>query len=76
MSDAEETQRVLADLLALTRAEELDCDGFHRSLPAFVEGTVTPRVRELMEHHRRICPECEEEREVLARALGLDEPAK
>ncbi|MEM9457794.1 MAG: hypothetical protein AAGF11_26685 [Myxococcota bacterium] len=65
---------VVGTLLDLTRDEELDCDQFHEHLAALVDGSgsLDPRLVELMEHHRRICPECEEERAILARALGCD----
>jgi hypothetical protein len=71
MTDPEQARRVLGSLLELTRDEEIDCDRFTQHLAALHEGQLEPELRALMEHHRRICPECEEERAILARALGL-----
>ena len=62
----------LARMLELTRVEELDCDAFLEHIAAFVEGGIaSPSLVALMEHHRAICPECEEELALLKRALGL-----
>jgi len=59
--------------LALTRDEEIGCDDFLARLAAYVEGRPeSDVVKALMDHHREICPECEEEREILARSLALD----
>lgn len=60
----------LARMLELTRGEEIDCEGFAEHLAALVEGNVEPELEALMDHHRRICPECEEERQALERALS------
>ena len=60
----------LARMLELTRSDELDCEEFARHLAALVEGKVEPELKALMDHHRVICPECEEERQALALALG------
>ncbi|MEM7158674.1 MAG: zf-HC2 domain-containing protein [Myxococcota bacterium] len=72
MSETNEADRTLGNLLDLTRDDEVDCDQFSRHLAAFVEGGLEGPLRALMEHHRKICPECEEERAVLMRALGLE----
>jgi len=69
MKDVEKTLR---RLLTETKDEELDCEAFQARLAADVEGTLEETFAALMEHHRRICPECDEEREILKRALGLD----
>ncbi len=60
----------LARMLELTRGEEIDCEGFAEHLVKLVEGNIEPELKELMDHHRRICPECDEEREALERALA------
>jgi len=57
--------------LARTEAQEMDCDEFRSLLPELVEGSITdPKVRTLIEHHRAICAECEEERAMLEKVLG------
>ncbi len=71
MTDANKARETLGKLLRLTRDDEIDCDEFGRHVAALVEGTVDPKLQELLEHHLEICPECEEERQILARALGL-----
>ena len=71
MSESNKAQETIGTLLRLTREEELDCDEFSRHLAAFVEGGTPPRLVALMEHHKKICPECEEERLALLRALDL-----
>lgn len=72
MSETNEADRAIGTLLDLTRDQEVDCDEFSRNLAAFVEGGIEGPLQALMEHHRKICPECEEEREALMRALGLE----
>lgn len=48
--------------LALTRADELDCDRFAELIAPWLDGAITePRLLELVEHHRRLCSECDEE---------------
>ena len=67
LSDAQ--RGMLNTVLGLTRDEELDCDAFLELLPAYVEGGVRDeQLRALIDHHRAICPECEQERLLLARA--------
>ena len=70
MTDPKTTRASLARLIALTRTEEIDCDGFSEHLAALIEGNVEPELETLLEHHRSLCPECDEERDALARALG------
>ncbi|MGH1345994.1 MAG: hypothetical protein ACRBN8_30800 [Nannocystales bacterium] len=60
----------IARMLELTRGEEIDCEGFAEHLARLVEGNIEPELRALMEHHEQICPECEEERKALQRALA------
>jgi hypothetical protein len=69
MSHAKAT---LAKLLDLTRSEEIDCDAFAEHLAALVEGKVEPKLEALLHHHRKLCPECDEEYAALARALDLE----
>jgi len=71
-NDAEQqAQRALVSSLVLTRDEELDCDAFLDHLAELVDGSLaTAELRILMEHHRKICGECEEARQVLARAIA------
>ena len=70
MSNPKTTRASLARLLELTRTDEIDCDGFSEHLAALIEGNVEPELETLLDHHRELCPECDEEREALARALG------
>ena len=68
MSDAKDT---LFRMLGLTREQELDCDAFCDHLAAYVDGAITDdALKALMAHHEEICPECEEQRVILARAIG------
>ena len=72
MSDPEEATRTIGKLLSLTRDAEMDCDEFHERLAAYVEGGITDaKVAALMEHHRELCPECEEEYQLLKKALDV-----
>ncbi|MEM6295851.1 MAG: hypothetical protein AAGA54_31555 [Myxococcota bacterium] len=71
MSATQTTRATLARLLELTRTEEIDCDRFSEHVAALVEGNVEPELKALLDHHRKICPECEEERLAIARALGV-----
>ena len=74
MTSAEKPRRVLARILRKTRARELDCDAFRDQLAAYIEGGLDDaELLALMEHHREFCPECEEEHQLLRRALGLAE---
>ncbi|MFT4976363.1 MAG: hypothetical protein ACI8S6_002260 [Myxococcota bacterium] len=71
MSDrTDPTERIL-ELLRLTQQEELDCDAFRALLPALLDGNITDAHRTaLIAHHQLICPECDEELQILRRALG------
>ena len=72
MTDADKARNMLGTLLQLTRETEMDCDEFGKHVAELAEGTVDPQLRALLDHHREICPECEEELRVLAQALDLD----
>ncbi len=84
MSDDKQPHHTLGTMLAATRDTEIDCDQFHAHLAAWVDSeaasggpaqhggaAVDADLHALLEHHRKICPECDEERRVLIRALGL-----
>lgn len=60
------------ELLELTEGRELDCEEFQSFLAAWLEGNVDDELAALLHHHELVCPECAEERAILARALGLD----
>jgi hypothetical protein len=65
---------LLRRLLETTRDHELDCDQFQELVGPWLDGLVEDaKLRELVEHHRKQCPECSAEVAVLRRALGLDE---
>lgn len=64
------TAPVLEHLLAETRDEELDCDRVLELLPPYLDGRVDrATLREQIEHHTKLCPECAEELAILRRAL-------
>jgi predicted HAD superfamily phosphohydrolase len=70
MTEDTKAAPVLERLLDGTREKELDCDRFLELLPPFLDGRVTDtELRELIEHHARQCPECDEELAILRRAL-------
>jgi hypothetical protein len=65
---------VLRRLLEGTREEELDCDRFLELLAPFLDGRVEdPTLREKLAHHVQQCAECNEELEIVKRALEPDE---
>ena len=66
-----EQRAMLRRMLEATRAEELDCDGFADNMARYVDdGIDDAALRALFEHHREICPECDEVLQTLIRALG------
>ena len=72
MTDAPKAHEVLRGLLASTRENELDCDRFLELLAPWLDERIDDAaMRELLEHHRRQCPECAEEVGILEHALGL-----
>lgn len=74
MSDAS-PRALLVELLSRLEEGELDCDEFFARLPGWVDGhLVDDEERRRMAHHAAMCADCEEERRILARALGLEEP--
>lgn len=65
-------RKFLARSLRLTQAQELDCDEFRAHMAAYIDdGIADAALLALVEHHREFCPECEEEYQLLRRALGL-----
>lgn len=76
MSERVTAHALLRRLLETTRERELDCDEFQQLLAPWLDGQVEePALKALIEHHRRQCPECGEETEVLLRALSPDDKA-
>lgn len=72
MSQHPKAATIANHLLANTRDEEVDCDRFLALLPPFLDGRIdSATLREQLEHHARVCPECTEELAILRRALGL-----
>jgi len=73
MSDTPKAAAILRRLLEGTRDEELDCDDFLAQLAPYLDGRLgEDDLRERIAHHAQQCPECNEELEILKRALGLD----
>lgn len=67
---------VLTGLLSTTQDREMDCDAFAEWVAAYVDGAeLAPEVVALLEHHRLICPECEEHLQHLVMALQLAIPS-
>lgn len=74
MTDKSPSLDTIQTWLTLTRAEELDCDRFAELLAPWLDQRLEdPRLLELLEHHRRLCSECDEEATLLETALGLRE---
>ena len=69
----DENLRVLAEVLRITRPDELTCDEWLDRVGAYAEavaaGAAKPPGSELIDHHLEICPECREEFEALLAAL-------
>ena len=73
MNDRKRLLKGLGKLLQKTRDDEVDCDQYTRHLAAWIDGGIKPELAELLEHHRSICPECDEERAALVKALTVAE---
>jgi hypothetical protein len=70
MTDKPKAAAILSKLLAGTRDEELDCDRFFELLAPYLDGQVSDEeLRERIAHHAKQCPECNEELEIVKRAL-------
>lgn len=73
-SGSQKSSQAVQGWLALTREDELDCDQFAELLAPWLDQRVTdPRLLELLEHHSRLCAECEEEAHLLRTALAADD---
>jgi hypothetical protein len=73
MSDDPKAAAILRQLLEGTREEELDCDRFFALLAPYLDGRIgDAELREQIAHHARQCPQCNEELEILKRALERD----
>ena len=73
MSDDSKASAILRRLLDGTRKEELDCDRFFALLPPYLDGRIgEDELREQIAHHAKQCPECNEELEILKRALDRE----
>ena len=73
MSDDPKAATTLRRLLAGTRDQELDCDRFLELLAPYLDGRISDEaLREAITHHAGQCPECDEELEILRRALEPD----
>jgi len=73
MSDDPKAAAILRRLLEGTREEELDCDRFLTLLPPYLDGRIgEEELRAQIAHHAGQCPECNEELEILKRALGRE----
>ena len=70
MSDDPKAATTLRRLLDGTGAHELDCDRFLELLAPYLDGRIDDaELRAQIAHHARQCPECDEELEILRRAL-------
>jgi hypothetical protein len=70
MSDRPRIDETLQGWLSVTRADEIDCDRFAELLAPWLDGRVEdPQVIQLLEHHRRLCVECNEEATLLEVAI-------
>jgi anti-sigma factor RsiW len=65
-------REALLEVLRQTADREIDCGTFADMLAAFVDDGLSREERALMEQHRIVCPECDEELTLLLTALGAD----
>lgn len=57
--------------LKVTLEQELDCDKFAALLAPWLDQRIEdPKLLALLEHHRRLCVECDEEASLVEAALG------
>lgn len=71
MSLSDKQRGALRKLLQATQNREMDCDTFVEYIAIHIDNNIDDSdVRLLFEHHREICPECEEELQLVLRALG------
>ena len=77
MSDKQQNYQELLAWLSVTRDEELDCDRFSQLVAPWLDQRITDdRILALLEHHRRLCSECDEEVTLVERALGSRAPSR
>jgi hypothetical protein len=70
MNTPAEVYAAIEDMLAKTRAEELDCDQFLELLAPYVDQRLQdPKLLHLIQRHRDLCRECAEELSLLESAL-------
>jgi hypothetical protein len=70
MSYRPRIDETLQGWLSVTRADEIDCNRFAELLAPWLDGRVEdPQVIQLLEHHRRLCVECNEEATLLETAI-------
>ena len=70
MSDNPKAATTLRRMLDGTRENEMDCDRFFALLAPYLDGRMgDDELREQIAHHASQCPECNEELEILKRAL-------
>ena len=72
----DEQRKFLQSGLELTRAKEMDCDEFVETLAAYLDDGLEQAKRTLIEHHREICPECEEQLQLLLTGLERSIPER
>ncbi|HET9953108.1 MAG TPA: hypothetical protein VFQ61_01320 [Polyangiaceae bacterium] len=71
MSKRPEKHLTLRSWLEVTQDEEVDCDRFGELLAQWIDGRIEdPRLVALLEHHRRLCHECDEGAALVAAAVG------
>ena len=74
MSDHSHSHEALKSWLDVTQADEIDCDRFAELLAPWLDQRVEdPHVLALLEHHRKLCAECDEEATLVETALGKTE---
>ena len=70
MSSKPKASEMLRALLDQTREEEIDCDRFLELVAPLLDECIDdPSLREKLAHHVRQCAECNEELEILRKAL-------
>ena len=70
MSDNPKHYDTLRAWLDITFEQELDCDRFAELLAPWLDQRIDdPKLLELLDHHRRLCAECDEEASLVEAAL-------
>ena len=68
----DDAPKTVIELLKGTAPRELDCDEFVDALAPLLDERLAEDQVALVEHHREICPECDEQLLILKRALKVD----